>query len=243
MVLATITPVGAQVVSNGDFQSGGLTPWNIYPTPAGQSLFADAVMFDMDEAGPKPASWCARFMAGQAAPNSGQQGINVEQPVTIRYGVLYEIRYQWAARTPQGYPASAATFGILAQGGDPLVVVSTPLLGAGQSAHGEVSSWYMRFGTEPSGSETVPFAAQITRSVDAGAAQWQYIDNFTVHCRADFDNDNRITTADVASFVGAWFASLSSGDPAGDFDGSRTTDTADVAFMVSTWFTATIDGC
>jgi hypothetical protein len=63
-----------------------------------------------------------------------------------------------------------------------------------------------------------------------------------VHCRADLNQNGVIDSADVATFINVWFASVQQGTLAGDWDGNGRVETADVGAYVSAWFAA-LGGC
>lgn len=59
----------------------------------------------------------------------------------------------------------------------------------------------------------------------------------------DHDANGQVQPADVAAFVGTWYASVQGGTLAGDFDGSGSVTSSDVAAFVSAWFEALSEGC
>ena len=50
-------------------------------------------------------------------------------------------------------------------------------------------------------------------------------------CRADFDGDGTVNTADFAAYLNAWAL----GDDSADFDGDGDVDTGDFAEFIGEW--------
>ncbi|MBC7835267.1 MAG: right-handed parallel beta-helix repeat-containing protein [Phycisphaerales bacterium] len=62
-------------------------------------------------------------------------------------------------------------------------------------------------------------------------------------CPADFNNSGSVTSADITSFLGAWFADLLGGTLIADFNDSGATTSADITAFLSAWFDALANGC
>ncbi|MBC7834206.1 MAG: VCBS repeat-containing protein [Phycisphaerales bacterium] len=60
-------------------------------------------------------------------------------------------------------------------------------------------------------------------------------------CPADFNGDNAVTSADITSFLNAWFADLAGGTTVADFNASGATNSADITAFLAAWFAA-LDG-
>lgn len=62
-------------------------------------------------------------------------------------------------------------------------------------------------------------------------------------CLADFNGDQSVTSADITSFLAAWFADVAGGTTTADFDQSGATTSADITAYLSAWFIAISEGC
>lgn len=62
-------------------------------------------------------------------------------------------------------------------------------------------------------------------------------------CPADFDGSGSVSSADITSFLSAWFADLTSGTLTADFNQSGSTTSADITAFLGAWFAAIADGC
>lgn len=61
-------------------------------------------------------------------------------------------------------------------------------------------------------------------------------------CRVDLDSDGQVTSADLATCVSLWFASVQAGTLEADFDGNGAVTPADVGLFVQAWFAALSTG-
>lgn len=62
-------------------------------------------------------------------------------------------------------------------------------------------------------------------------------------CAPDADGNGWIQPADVGTFVGRWFTSLSQGTLVGDFNDDGDVSPADIGAFVNAWFVALVNGC
>ncbi|MBC7835277.1 MAG: hypothetical protein H7Y88_09290 [Phycisphaerales bacterium] len=62
-------------------------------------------------------------------------------------------------------------------------------------------------------------------------------------CDADFNCDSVVTSADITSFLSAWFADLTNGTTIADFNQSGGTTSADITAFLAAWFLAIQGGC
>ncbi|MBC7835280.1 MAG: hypothetical protein H7Y88_09305 [Phycisphaerales bacterium] len=62
-------------------------------------------------------------------------------------------------------------------------------------------------------------------------------------CPADFNDSGTVTSADITSFLAAWFSDLTDGTTVADFNQSGGTTSADITAFLSSWFEAIATGC
>ncbi|MBC7833606.1 MAG: choice-of-anchor J domain-containing protein [Phycisphaerales bacterium] len=62
-------------------------------------------------------------------------------------------------------------------------------------------------------------------------------------CPADFNHDGSATSADITSFLSAWFGDLSGGTLTADFNLDGATSSADITAFLGAWFAALAGGC
>ncbi|MBC7835425.1 MAG: hypothetical protein H7Y88_10055 [Phycisphaerales bacterium] len=62
-------------------------------------------------------------------------------------------------------------------------------------------------------------------------------------CPVDFSGDGLVGSADITSFLAAWFSDLANGTLVADFDNSGTVASADITAFLTAWFAALPVGC
>ncbi|MBC7834816.1 MAG: hypothetical protein H7Y88_06920 [Phycisphaerales bacterium] len=62
-------------------------------------------------------------------------------------------------------------------------------------------------------------------------------------CPADFNGDTLITSADITSFLSAWFSDIANGTIVADYNDSGTTTSADITAFLAGWFEGLVTGC
>ncbi|MBC7836127.1 MAG: hypothetical protein H7Y88_13660 [Phycisphaerales bacterium] len=62
-------------------------------------------------------------------------------------------------------------------------------------------------------------------------------------CPADFNDSGSVTSADITSFLSAWFADVLNGTTVADFNESGGTTSADITAFLAAWFEAIANGC
>lgn len=113
--------------------------------------------------------------------------------------------------------------------------------------NGEQDVYYLRIGPEDCNRNGVPDG----QDIGSGAEQdcnsngipdsCEYAAGTLVH--PDFNGDNAITPADVASFVNAWVADLGAGTLITDVDRDHEVTPADIAAFVLAWYLALTGPC
>ena len=167
----------ADVITNGDFETGDFTGWTVRNTDNGQSTTTDVFMYDIDGGGPLPESLAARFAVGQVTFQSGYWcGIEMVQDVNLVAGVEYEFDADVAAwrHTAQGN----------AQGGMFEMILDGAVLdwwsagGIGGSnpwdKYDHLSATYT-----PDSSGPYEIGMRITRPYQCPGDVYQQVDNFT----------------------------------------------------------------
>ncbi|MBC7835043.1 MAG: hypothetical protein H7Y88_08070 [Phycisphaerales bacterium] len=92
------------------------------------------------------------------------------------------------------------------------------------------------------------FRVRFRPQVNQGDDNW-YLDDIRVErpeepdCAADFDNSGTVTSADITSFLTAWFADLVGGTTVADFNNSGATTSADITSFLTAWFAALTGPC
>lgn len=69
------------------------------------------------------------------------------------------------------------------------------------------------------------------------------LDQTAPRCRADFDADSVLTSADISAFVQAWIAGVSTGAPEADFNNDGLVTSADISAFIATWSDELTRGC
>ncbi|MBC7833811.1 MAG: hypothetical protein H7Y88_01765 [Phycisphaerales bacterium] len=64
-----------------------------------------------------------------------------------------------------------------------------------------------------------------------------------IPCAADFNGSGAVTSADITSFLSAWFADLANGTLYADFNASGYTTSSDITAFLNAWFAALAGGC
>lgn len=224
VLVAVASPALAQV-SNGDFQTGVLSPWVVAGTPSGQSVSTSIATFDIDGAGPRVPSLAARVMAGQTGSNTGMQGVVIRQSVALETGVAYEVSVDWGVHALISTPVTAGRFEILIDG-VPMTSADAPVLSANQRAYGSLGG-QVQVGV----GGVHELGVRITRNITAGAEVWQHIDNVSITpvCDGDVNCDFALDGFDVETqekAVGGDTADYCQPDP--DFNGDFALDGFDV---------------
>ncbi len=220
-VVACAGPCHAQVVNAG-FETGAFAPWVVSATAQGRSFGDGVAMVDMDAVGPLAPSLAARFIVGQNTPNTGAQGIELTQGVTLLAGRRYRMSVDWHAHALVSFhQSSAGVFSIIVEG-EVVAQAVAPVVPHGGRAFGRVDGTFA-----PPAAGTYAVGVRITRTVPAGEEIFQYVDNVVLEeaCPADLDSDGDLANgltpdgavdiSDLLAFLGAFEA----GDARVDLDG------------------------
>ena len=98
LAIGAVALANAVAFSNGGFDSGDWTDWDVALTENGDVGFQDIVSFDMNFEEPGGVSTVAQFSVGQDDDDGPLGGIRITQALVLEAGVTYTISYKWAAR-------------------------------------------------------------------------------------------------------------------------------------------------
>lgn len=85
LLLLLATNANANLVTNGDFQTGDFSAWTSFTTANGRSSSSNVVSFDTSGSG---ASLAARFSVGEVTYDGTQQGAGIYQSFTSDAGLI-----------------------------------------------------------------------------------------------------------------------------------------------------------
>jgi hypothetical protein len=177
-LLCVAATAQADVITNGDFETGDFTGWTVRDTPNGHSILTDVIMYDIDGGGPLPESLAARFSVGERNYDGTQQGIELVQDVSLVGGIEYTFDADVAAwRHISGSNAEGGVFSLILDGS---VLDTWQCGGIGQpyyptDKYGHVTGTYT-----PGSSGTYEIGMRITRPYTVPSdGPYQMVDNFT----------------------------------------------------------------
>ncbi len=222
-----------QVFVNGNFETGGLSPWVVTPTPGGTTLFSDVSLYDIDGPAPQPATQAARFMVGKTGPAvQGSQGIELTQTVQLQAGLKYRFWVRWSVKPLVNvHNQTGGQFDFIVDG----VVKDTDIAPATTGL--SPSYGWLACLLEPTITGAYQIGVRITRPVVAGEEVFQFIDNFQtkIGCWTDWNEDGRVTINDYGCFQTRYVMQ----DPWADCNASGTFTIADFGC----WRAAVAAGC
>ena len=97
LILISIPEIGRADFINGDFETGDMTGWTIAPGTNAEYEFDDVIMFDIDGAGPLPASQVMSLSVGQIANEENiYRHVDIVQDIQLETGNIYEFSFDWA---------------------------------------------------------------------------------------------------------------------------------------------------
>jgi len=164
----------ADVITNGDFETGDLSGWTVRPTANGQSPTQDVIMYDIDGPGPLGDSLAARFRVGEIQHIPQWEGIELVQDVSLAGGTPYAFDADVSAWNNQsGGNFDGGRFELILDGGV-LDMWNAGFINPGERLYGHVSATYT-----PGASGTYEIGLRITRPWTPPSGIYQLVDNFT----------------------------------------------------------------
>lgn len=167
----------ADVITNGDFETGDFTGWTIVLTENGNTTTQDVFSYDIDGGGSHPESLAARFAVGKMDYyQEPDGGVVMSQEVYLVGGVEYAFDADIAAyrHSAQGN-ADGGTFQMTLDGA---VLDSWSAGGIGGDypwdKYDHLSGTFT-----PGSSDTYEIGMQITRHYECPGDVYQLVDNFT----------------------------------------------------------------
>ncbi|MEZ6232633.1 MAG: GC-type dockerin domain-anchored protein [Phycisphaerales bacterium] len=85
--------------TNGDFETGDFSGWNVaFTIPNGNASYQNVELFDIDGPGPLGTNFAARFSVGRLVfANGGDEGIEMTQTLNLTAGTAYTLDADIAA--------------------------------------------------------------------------------------------------------------------------------------------------
>jgi hypothetical protein len=178
LAVALAPVLHAGIITNGDFQTGDLTGWTIYPTPTGTNGpgYPIATQFDVTGGG---SSYAATFNVGitsGAGGTSDYEGGGIYQTVNLAGGSV-AISFDWAESDTAAQTNSSAGRLELLLDGTVIGIQPDQSISAGQVFRGNLSGT----GNVTAGSHEIRI--QVTRNyyqTGDATTPFEYIDNVTV---------------------------------------------------------------
>jgi hypothetical protein len=178
LTLLAAQEVKADLLVNGDFQTGDLTGWTTFTTADGSNGtgLPDVVSFDTSGTG---ASLAAHFNIGQAVFVSGQQeGGGIFQDVATGAGTFTITGLLASQDSPLGPNSQLGIFSVLVDG----VTEQTIDLGRSPAADAIVrNSFDVTFGIATAGTHEIQFLITRPFTSGLGNSPEQYLDNLTLN--------------------------------------------------------------
>ncbi len=180
LVVSLITrPASADVLTNGDFQTGTLAGWTVFTTANGTNGtgLPDVVSFNTTGGG---ASDAAQFNVGEVVFDSTQQGGGLSQTFLISAAGPYMLTEDFASQNSIGEAnEDAGTFSILIDG----TTVATDSLGE-IGANTTLMGSFVELVNLSAGTHTIE--TEITREFTSASGETpdEYVDNISLIARA-----------------------------------------------------------
>jgi hypothetical protein len=205
-LLAFAGAAQAQHFVNGDFATGDFTGWTITLTPNGVTRVQDVVQFAIVPN--EPAVNCGYFCVAQETTGTGEQGIEMTQPMQLTAGVPYDFGFNWAAiRYSGGVNSEGGVFSLIVDG----VALATQNAGDTSSTLWKYGRIDAQFIPAVTGQHIVgvritrPFTASLGGTVALNLRQ--LVSNFTPNqppippCYADCDGNEALNVDDFLCFI------------------------------------------
>jgi hypothetical protein len=178
LTLLAAQEVKADLLVNGDFQTGDLTGWTTFTTANGSNGtgLPDVVSFDTSGTG---ASLAAHFNIGQAVFNMGQpEGGGIFQDVATGAGTFTITGLLASQDSPMGPNSDLGTFSVLVDG----VTEQTFQLGVSPGANAIVrDSFDVTFSIATAGTHEIQFLITRPFTNGLGSTPEQYLDDLTLN--------------------------------------------------------------
>ena len=160
---------------NGNFETGSLNPWTFTLLPGGNNLVTAIATYDIDGAGPLPASFGAQLGVGSTGSN--QAGLDMTQSLSLTPGQAYSLSVDWAtdfSSASGGSNVDGATYSIVADGA-PIASHSVGPIPGGAIIRGQLSASYT---ASTSGPHTL--GIRITRGFTPNSPLREHLDNVSI---------------------------------------------------------------
>ncbi len=200
-LLCAAGPAQANLLTNGDFETGNLGGWTVRLTPNGNTFVQQVLPYDIDGPGHLGSSLAANFWVGQLAFMSGAwEGVEMVQNLSLTGGTQYTFDADLSVfRGGTVNNASGGKFEVIVDG----AVLATWDSGGIIAGVPEFSHLTTNF--TPAVSGTFEVGLRITRRYLATDVQ-QYVDNVVFDAPsggllADMNCDGLVDAGDVAPLV------------------------------------------
>ncbi|MCK4871644.1 MAG: PEP-CTERM sorting domain-containing protein [Phycisphaerales bacterium] len=160
----------ADMMTNGDFETGDLTGWTVTNWNGGSNGGTPVLIYDIDGAGPLADSYAMKCSAYKTAGTHG--GIRLMQTVTLDAGVEYSLDLDWSIYAGNSN-SSGGRFRIIIDD-EAIASYERGAVSGGASYYGELDATFT-----PTESRDYLVGVEITRKY-AATGVYQYVDNFTM---------------------------------------------------------------
>jgi hypothetical protein len=175
-LLCVAVTAQADVITNGDFETGDFTGWTVRNTSNGHSTTTDVIMYDIDGGGPLPESLSARFSVGNVQYTGQQEGIELVQDVSLVGGTEYTFDADVAAwRHSNSVNVEGGVFSLILDG----AVLDTWAAGYIGGSYGWDKYSHLTGTYTPGSSGTYEIGMRITRPYTCPGDVFEQVDNFT----------------------------------------------------------------